>query len=428
VTMTSDAPPNLPGLLLAEGRWTGAGRTVLRGAAVPQSASSASATTARSPGLSNLLSSRRVILCVGCGGVGKTTTTAALGLAAARRGKRVLCLTIDPARRLAQSLGLAEMKTEAQRVAPERFKEAGIEVTGTMTVMMLDTKSTFDGLIASLSPTKEQRDRILNNVLYRYISTSLAGTQEYMAMEKLYAMRSSPDYDLVILDTPPTANALDFLDAPERLVGAIDSAATKWFLDAVQGSGKFSFNLLARSAAAVLRGIGKMTGGGFLEQVAAFITEINSVFGGWKKRADAIAAALRGPDVAYVLVTTPDPLSVREVRFFAERLKEQGMRRDAFVVNRVHPVFGAAPSTAAIAEAVAQRGLAMGERGAERLLRAAEDESRLGRQDEIHLMGLEGSLEDEASGGSFVVHVPSFPYDIHDLPRLARIAEVLAPS
>jgi anion-transporting ArsA/GET3 family ATPase len=381
-----------------------------------------------STGLSSLLSSRRVILCVGCGGVGKTTTTAALGLAAARRGKRVLCLTIDPARRLAQSLGLAEMKTEAQRVDPARLAAAGIEVTGSMTVMMLDTKSTFDGLIDSLAPSKEQRDRILGNVLYRYISTSLAGTQEYMAMEKLYSMRSSPDYDLVILDTPPTANALDFLDAPERLVGAIDSAATKWFIEAVQGSGKFSVNLLARSAAAVLRGIGKMTGAGFLEQVASFITEINTVFGGWKKRADAVAAALRGPDVAYVLVTTPDPLSVREVRFFAERLKEQGMRRDAFVVNRVHPVFGAPPAVGAVAHLVSERHVLLGERGAERLLRAAEDETRLGRQDHLHLMGLEGALEDEASGGSLVVHVPAFPYDIHDLPRLARIAEVLAPG
>jgi anion-transporting ArsA/GET3 family ATPase len=400
---------------------------MLEAAAVSSAAPTASAPVVPHAGLSSLLLSRRVILCVGCGGVGKTTTTAALGLAAARRGKRVLCLTIDPARRLAQSLGLAEMKTEAQRVDSSRFEAIGIDVPGSMTVMMLDTKSTFDGLIESLAPSPEQRDRILNNVLYRYISTSLAGTQEYMAMEKLYAMRSSPDYDLVILDTPPTANALDFLDAPERLVGAIDSAAMKWFLDAVQGSGKFSLNLLARSAAVILRGIGKMTGGGFLEQVAAFITEINAVFGGWKKRADAVAAALRGPDVAYVLVTTPDPLSVREVRFFAERLKEQGMRRDAFVVNRVHPKFGELAEIPAIAAALAERGLVLGERGTERLLHAAEDETRLGRQDELHLLGLEGALEDEALGGSLVVRVPAFPYDIHDLPRLARIAEVLAP-
>ncbi|HEY4120849.1 MAG TPA: ArsA-related P-loop ATPase, partial [Byssovorax sp.] len=198
------------------------------------------------PSLSHLLDSRRVVLCVGCGGVGKTTTTAALGVAAARRGKRVLCLTIDPARRLSQSLGLVEMKTDAQRVDPALFARAGAPVTGSMTVMMLDTKSTFDGLIRALAPTPEKRDHILNNVLYKYISTSLAGTQEYMAMEKLFAVKDDPSYDLVLLDTPPTANALDFLDAPERLIAAFDSAATKWFVDAFESSGTFSLNILAK--------------------------------------------------------------------------------------------------------------------------------------------------------------------------------------
>ncbi len=290
-----------------------------------------------SSGLSPLLDSRRVILCVGCGGVGKTTTTAALGLAAARRGKRVLCLTIDPAKRLSQSLGLSEMTTEAQQVDAALFARAGVELKGSMTVMMLDTKSTFDGLIRALAPTAEKRDHILNNVLYKYISTSLAGTQEYMAMEKLYAVKDDPAYDLVLLDTPPTANALDFLDAPERLIAAFDSAATRWFVQAFESSGKLSLGLLAKGTAAILRGIGRVTGGGFLEQIAGFLTEINSVFGSWRERADKVATALRAPGVAYVLVTTPDPLSVREVLFFAERLKSLGMRRDAFVVNRVHP-------------------------------------------------------------------------------------------
>ncbi|WP_437606130.1 ArsA-related P-loop ATPase [Sorangium sp. So ce834] len=378
-------------------------------------------------GLASLLASRRVILCVGCGGVGKTTTTAALGLAAARRGKRVLCLTIDPARRLSQSLGLEEMKTEAQTIEPARFARAGIDVPGSMTVMMLDTKSTFDGLVASLAPSPEQRDRILGNVLYKYISTSLAGTQEYMAMEKLYAVRSDPSYDLVLLDTPPTANALDFLDAPERLVGAIDSAATRWFVQAFQSSGKLSLNLLARSTAAVLRGIGKLTGSGFLEQIAAFISEMNAVFGGWKQRADAVASALRGPDVAYVLVTTPDPLCVREVLFFADRLREQDMRRDAFVVNRVHPVYGALPGAAEVAAALDGSGLALGPGAAARLLQAAEDETRMGKLDQLNLIALEAALEDEQTGGSVRVDVPAFPYDIYDVAGLARIADVLAP-
>jgi anion-transporting ArsA/GET3 family ATPase len=393
----------------------------------PLDGSLPAATGSDDAGLAPLLANRRVILCVGCGGVGKTTTTAALGLAAARRGKRVLCLTIDPARRLSQSLGLEAMKTEAQTIDPGLFASAGVDVPGSMTVMMLDTKSTFDSLVTSLAPTPEQRDGILGNVLYKYISTSLAGTQEYMAMEKLYAVKSDPSYDLILLDTPPTANALDFLDAPERLIGAIDSAATRWFVQAFERSGKLSFNLLAKSTAAVLKGIGKLTGSGFLEQVAGFISEINAVFGGWRKRADEVSAALRGPDVAYVLVTTPDPLCVREVLYFADRLREQQMRRDAFVVNRVHPVYGELQGTDDVVAAIAQGGLALPPDCAVRLLRAAEDESRMGKVDHLNLMGLDASLEDEQPGSTLRADVPAFPYDIHDIAGLARIADVLAP-
>jgi anion-transporting ArsA/GET3 family ATPase len=395
---------------------------VLEARAVRPSAPTSSA------GLGPLLDTRRVILCVGCGGVGKTTTTAALGLAAARRGKRVLCLTIDPARRLSQSLGFEEMTTTAQKVAPELFEKAGVDVPGSMTVAMLDTKSTFDSLIKSLAPTAEKRDSILNNVLYKYISTSLAGTQEYMAMEKLYAVKGDPAYDLILLDTPPTTNALDFLDAPERLIGALDSAAMRWFVQAFQSSGKLSFNLLAKSTAAILRGIGRITGGGFLEQVASFIIEINEIFGSWRARANEVASALRGPDVAYVLVTTPDPLSVREVLFFADRLREQSMHRDAFVVNRVHPVYGAIPAVSEVEGAIAARELHLDDGAAARLCRAADDETRLGKMDAIHLMALEGALEDETSGGSLAVHVPAFPYDIYDLARLSRVSDLLAPA
>jgi anion-transporting ArsA/GET3 family ATPase len=380
-----------------------------------------------SQGLGPLLDTRRVVLVVGCGGVGKTTTTAALGLAAARRGKRVLCLTIDPARRLSQSLGFEQMTTTAQHIDPALFARAGVTVSGSMTVMMVDTKTTFDSLIESLAPTPEKRDSILNNVLYKYISTSLAGTQEYMAMEKLYAVKSDPSYDLILLDTPPTTNALDFLDAPERLMGALDSAATRWFVQAFETSGKLSFNLLAKSTAAILRGIGRLTGGGFLEQIASFISEINEIFGSWRARANEVAGALRGPDVAYVLVTTPDPLSLREVLYFADRLRAQSMRRDAFVVNRVHPVYGEPASGAAVQSAVTARGLTLDPGAAERLRRVAEEETRMGKMDQLHLLALDGALEDETSGGSIAVRVPAFPYDIYDLERLSRVADLLAP-
>ncbi len=385
--------------------------------------------------LAPLLETRRVVLCAGCGGVGKTTTTASLGLAAAMRGKRVLCLTIDPARRLAQSLGIEAMTTEAQRIAPTVFERAGLHVPGSLTVMMLDTKSTFDSLIRSLAPTAEERDRILGNVLYRYISTSLAGTQEYMAMEKLYAVKGDPAYDLILLDTPPTTNALDFLDAPERLVGAIDSPAMRWFVQAFEKSGSFSLRLLARGASLVLRGIGKLTGSGFLEQVAEFVKEMNALFGGWKRRADEVASALRGPDVAYVLVTSPDPLSVREVLAFAERLRQQGMPRDAFVVNRVHPTYADAShplaSETAVSDALSEhaashaRPLSPADTASfgARVHHALLDEARLGQRDRGHLSALSGDL----AKGALRAEVPAFAHDVHDVAALAQIAELLAP-
>lgn len=375
--------------------------------------------------LNHLLTENRVVLCVGCGGVGKTTTCAALGLAAAMSGKRVLCLTIDPARRLAQSLGLEQFGTEAQQIEPEVFEKAGLTVTGSLTVMMLDTKRTFDSLVKSLSESEERRDSVMNNVLYQYISTSLAGTQEYMAMEKLYEVKDNDAYDLILLDTPPTSHALDFLDAPERLVGAIDSAAVRWFRKAFQKSGELSLNLLQRSAATVLKAIGRITGGGFLEQVASFLTEMNDLFGGWRARADEVASALRGDDVAYVLVTTPDPMSIREVLFFAERLREQSMHADAFVINRMHRADIEAEEGEIIA-ALEARGLHLGADAPVRIAKAVREERRLGELNRLHLYALDEARA-EGEPEPAVVHVPDFPRDIHDIERLAWVANVIAP-
>ena len=373
--------------------------------------------------LSKLLEQRRVLLSVGCGGVGKTTTSAALGLAAARRGKRVLCLTIDPARRLAQSLGLEWASTEASVVDPALLRSAGVPPQGSLTIMRVDTRATFDALVTQLAPTPERRDRILNNVLYKYISTSLAGTQEYMAMEKLYGLKNDPRFDTLILDTPPTANALDFLDAPERLIGAIDSPAIRWFVEAFEGTGRMSFNLVAKSTATLLRGLGKLTGGGFLEQVAGFVTEINALFGGWRKRADEVSSALRGDDVGYVMVTTPDPLAIREVAFFAQRLVKEHMHADAFVVNRVHPPFPA--EIDGTAAELSRLGLERPAELAEKCAVALRLASSQGRLDRIHLMSLENTIEDARAP---VVFVPAFASDVYDLGALGQIADILAPQ
>jgi len=368
------------------------------------------------------------MLCVGCGGVGKTTTCAALGLAAARQGKRVLCLTIDPARRLAQSLGLERLKTEAQHIEPGVFAAAGQEVSGSLTMMMLDTKSTFDSLVSALAGDTESRDAILNNRLYQYISTSLAGTQEYMAMEKLYAVKDDPRYDLILLDTPPTSHALDFLDAPQRLVDAIDSPAVRWFLQAFDQSGRFSLNLLARSAAAVLRGIGRIIGGDFLAQIANFVSSINDLFGGWRARAEKVATALRGDDVAYLLVTTSDRMCLREVLFFAQRLREQDMHPDAFVVNRVHESWEGTVSAADIEEACGARGLSLPENTTPRIVKAAQQHRRLAQLERLNQFVLEEIYDEDTPGHEPVlVRVPEFAEDIHDVTRLVWVADVLAP-
>ncbi len=379
----------------------------------------------RALSLAPLLESRRVVLCVGSGGVGKTTTAAALGLAAAMQGKRVLCLTIDPAKRLANSLGLEAMTSEAQVVDPARFAEAGLAVGGSLTVMMLDTKRTFDELVRTYASSPEARDRILGNKLYQYVSTSLAGTHEYMAMEKLHAVKREGKYDLILLDTPPTANALDFLDAPERLVSALDSAAMRWFIEVFQESGSLSFNLLAKTAAVVLKGIGKLTGGGFLQQVAEFVTQLNDLFGGFKERAAEVARSLRAPDVAFVLVTSPAPMAIQEVLFFAERLREQGMPQDAVVVNRVNQPPRSPTDALAAREEAARLALGLDDDGPDRLVQASHDEGKLAELDRRNLAPLAAALG-ELSARPLRVDVPALPYDVHDLASLAEVARHLA--
>ncbi len=370
-----------------------------------------------------LLSNHRVVVVVGAGGVGKTTTAAALAVAAASAGKRVLCLTIDPAKRLAESLGLDAMKTEAVTVDEERFRRAGVAHKGSLTVMMLDTKRTFDELVQRHSSSPEKAQRLLQNRLYQYVSTSLAGTQEYMAMEKLVMVKGDARYDLIVLDTPPTANALDFLDAPERMMGALDSAAMRWFVDAFQSTGKLSFNILAKSAAMALRTMGKITGGGLLEDMAGLISELNELFGGFRERAVVVQRELRGSDVVFVLVTSPAPMSVREALYFSERLEASRMTRGAFIVNR-RRVPSRHPDGAereALAAGLATRSVIIDEGAEERLAQAHKDHTRLARLDAVHVE----RLATAAGSRVPVVRIPEFASDVRDIRLLGDVAALL---
>ena len=374
--------------------------------------------------LNELLARHRVVVCVGCGGVGKTTTAASLAVHAAMQGRRVLCLTIDPAKRLANSLGLARMTTEEQAVPAALFADHGLSMKGTLSAMMLDTKRTFDELVARYASSKEAADRILGNRVYEYLSTSLAGTQEYMAMEKLHAVRQDDRYDLIVLDTPPTSNALDFLDAPERLAGLVDSPAMRWFIQAFEGAGKFSLKLVGKGAAFLLRGLSKFTGTGFLEVVAEFVTDFNDLFGGFRERARQVAEALRSPEVAFVIVTSPNPLAMEEAIFFARRLEEAGMRRDAFVINGMRPLF-AEPSVGDgelttivdphLPDEIDAR------RAVERMRRAVDDARTRAIADRLQA----DRLKQRAGKDQIFVEVPAFEQDVHDLGALADVASYL---
>ncbi|MGH7821444.1 MAG: ArsA family ATPase, partial [Candidatus Binatia bacterium] len=260
--------------------------------------------------LASLLEEKRIVLCLGSGGVGKTTVSAALALSAALRGRRAVVLTIDPARRLKDSLGLPDLADRPVRVALEELG-ARAGAPGELTAMMLDAKRTFDQLIARFAPNLETARRILDNRLYQYVSGALAGSQEYMALEKLYEVATANDYDLIVIDTPPTHHALDFLDAPRRMIDLLGSRA----LSFLQRPSLAIFGVGSRIAQAaletILRALERFTGMKLLSEVADFVGSFEGMLGGFRDRADAVRRLLRDPGTAAVLVTSPEPLTVQ---------------------------------------------------------------------------------------------------------------------
>lgn len=375
--------------------------------------------------LGDLLTSRRVVITVGCGGVGKTTVAASLALAAARQGRRVLCLTIDPAKRLATSLGLREMRAEQQAIGRELWATPETPASGALTAMMLDVRHTFDELVGRYAASAAARDRILSNRIYREVAGSLAGTPEYMAMEKLYALKDDPRYDLIILDTPPTSNALDFLDAPDKMIGAMDSPAIRAFVSAFEKTGKLSFNLVSKAMEKVLSGLGAFTGIEFLTQVAEFLSDIQSLFGGFKDRASRVRETMMGRDVAFVLVTSPDPMAVGEAMFFLDRLQASGMNAEGLVVNRVRLADDVAPpSVDRVAGLLREGGIEPSQDLAAAYARAWRDASVWARRDGAEVTRARREM---ASIRRHIV-VPAFEDDVLDIAALGRVAAILVPA
>lgn len=285
--------------------------------------------------MSDFLAERRIVVCVGPGGVGKTTTAAAVAARAARLGKKTLVTTIDPAPRLADALGVT--LTAEPAAVPDAVAAALNVAPGMLHVARLDTARAFATLVQEQVTDPAMRRRIFENPIYRQITTTLTGSQEYAATLALYDIVRRNAFELVVLDTPPTANALDFLEAPRRLAEAISSPAIHWFAKPAEDQGgRFSLRRLRSGSALVLKRLAKFVGSQFLEDIAAFLTDFQTVLGGFLQRAESVSERLRRPDVAFLLVLAPETPAVDEALYFEQRLRASGIPLAAFVVNRVH--------------------------------------------------------------------------------------------
>lgn len=414
-------------------------QTAASPAATPVSAkpTTGAASPPPSRGLREILKSRRILVCVGSGGVGKTTTAATLGLLAALMGRKVLVLTIDPARRLADALGLSILGHDIQNVPEEKLAQVAAALAaegdgpatmvrqpgGRLDAMMLDQKRAFDEVVERYAEGPI-RQRIFKNSIYQQISASLSGSHEYAAMSKLADLSRSSSYDLFVLDTPPTANTIDFLDAPDRISQAVTSPALQWFIKPYLQAGSWSLRLVGMGGALVLRGLSRFVGSEFLSQMAEFFVEFSQVMSGFRERAEEVRALLRKPEVAFVQVCSPEPLSVEEAVFFSERLRRAQMPVGGFVVNRVHEHGPALPADLLpLLEARPELSGYMQEdlrRLADDLVRTYEEQQVLAVTDENSVARIQKIAE-----GVPITKVPMFERDIYDAAGIALVSRHL---
>jgi anion-transporting ArsA/GET3 family ATPase len=373
-----------------------------------------------------------IIVCCGSGGVGKTTVAAALALRAAEAGRRVVVLTIDPARRLAQSLGLTELDN-----TPRPVPGVGAQAGGSLDAMMLDMKRTFDEVVRGHA-TAEKAEQILANPFYQVVSSSFAGTQEYMAMEKLGQLHARSEregtWDLIVVDTPPSRSALDFLDAPRRLGSFLDGRFIRLLMAPARAGGRVSLRMFSASAAIVSATLGRVLGGQLLGDVQTFVAALDTMFGGFRERADVTYALLGDPTTAFVVVATPERDAMREAAYFVDRLAADGMPLAGVVVNRVQtlaaPVLtgGRAAAAAEQLEDDDARGEVPPDHGSRvprgltpALLRLHADLAEVAARHESHVRRFVA-----AHPGVSVSTVPATATDVHDLAGLRTIGASLA--
>jgi anion-transporting ArsA/GET3 family ATPase len=370
------------------------------------------------PSVGELLESREICICAGSGGVGKTTTSAAIAAGMAAQGLTVCVLTIDPAKRLADSLGLDELGNEAKKVDPKLFEEQGIEMKGELWAMMLDAKATFDELIARQAPDEESRDRVLNNRIYQQISNALAGSQEYMAMEKLFELHNDGRFDLLVLDTPPTRNALDFLDAPRRLTQFIEGRSLRVFM---RPTG-LAARVAGRGASVALSVFKRIVGFDLLADLAEFFNAFSGMVDGFQARAKRVNKLLADPRTCFLVVCGPQGEPIDEAVYFHGKLVEADLPFGGVIVNKVHyPAEGLRGEDDDLPAALEER---LGDADlASRVAENFADYQALAERDARNIERLADELGTEA-----VIRVPYLDEDVHDLGGLAEINRYLFAS
>ena len=360
--------------------------------------------------LSRALAHKRVLVSVGSGGVGKTTISATLALRAAVDGRSSLVCTIDPAKRLANALGLNALGNVEAEVPASALSPLGVTPRARLHAMMLDMKQTWDDLILKNAPA-DKREKILSNRFYQSLSSALAGSQEYVALEKLWELRNQRDYELIVLDTPPTAHALDFLEAPNRVLDFLDNEAARWLLTPALAAGKVGLSLFNLGSSYMAKTISRFTGTETLQELANFMLSIAPMNENFRERARGVRELLKAEQTGFVLVTSPGRERLDEVMHFHRLLKQNQMEVVAVVVNRVHPL----PSPALRERA---QGLLPTRRA--KVLETLDEMTLLAEQDVRGIAELQA-----ACGDTPLIQVPRFEMDVHEISALWRTGRFL---
>lgn len=391
--------------------------------------------------LKELLDQKKIIVCVGSGGVGKTTVSASLALAAALEGKKSLVMTIDPAKRLADALGLEMKENRELQVSPELFEKANLSTDGQLYAMMHDHKKTFDLLIQRYSPSPESAERLIANPWYQQMSSGLVGAQDFMAVEKLYELIESNEYDIIILDTPPTSNALDFLNAPEKMLGLLKFQPIQWVkgkFSQEEGEAKGTTNRFFRwGGSALIQVLGKVTGKEVIEEVSKLLQDLGELYDGFAERAENVWKLLRSDQSAFLLISAPERQQLEEALFFQKKLLEDEIPFYGFLLNRTKGYYDLGEKWQQLPE------IPPSEEQKQIFLQKFSDQSDpLNESSAIMLNELSEhlekqqkeaeqcwknvvSLKNQMQENTFLGLLPAIQDEIHDLAGLARMSKIL---